>query len=297
MKLGISCGTLVQHYGYEKALELCKETGFDAVDFDLTLPMITQLYDSSEQASEDYFHQVRLKAEALGLTISQTHGRCITYTPDEEWCAKIRRLCEKDFYATKLLGAPACVVHPILSKPWVEHHQDEAFMHRKNKEFYDDITPFAEKNRIKFALETFGGNRINGEFKSEFFGDAKQLKKQFDLLDTPYKTLCVDTGHTNNTIKYGKLGPADAIRLFGKDVTLLHLHDNTGNNDTHLPPLTDAGEAGVCWPDVFDALEEIGYQGVYNFELNLNRYLPCLPEAMQFLGKWLRIFLENKGRM
>ena len=74
-RIGINCEALCIRYGELKALEICAASGFDAVDFDLTLPMITQLYNESEQTMEDYFHQVRLKAEALDLTISQTHGR------------------------------------------------------------------------------------------------------------------------------------------------------------------------------------------------------------------------------
>ena len=300
MKLGISCGALVAAYGYEKALELCRESGFDAVDFSLICygdrNRTDYLYDAPDEEFEEYFTSVRSKADMLGIEISQTHGRLLTYIPDEKWCSYTRQICKKDMIATRLLGAPSCVIHSILSKYWVEHHRDSDFMHKKNKEFFDDITPFAEENGVNFALETFGGNRIGDEVKAEFFGDARELKKQFDMLETKNKTICVDTGHTNNTVKYGLPGPEEAIRLLGHDVTLLHLHDNTGNNDTHLPPLVNAGDKAVHWSNVFDALDEIGYQGVYNFELNLTRYGNAMPDAVRFLGKWLRSFVEGKGR-
>ena len=105
----------------------------------------------------------------------------------------------------------------------------------------------------------------------------------------------MDTGHTNDAIGGGFLSVPNFIRMFGKRIKVLHLHDNNGTYDQHLPPLM--GDPGaVNWPDVFDALDEINYKGVYNFELQLVRYYYALPEAIQFLGKFLRRFVDDRGR-
>lgn len=299
MKLGISCREIVKRYGFEKAFELCKESGFDAVDFGLGSygndDEGLDIYQASEDQFEEHFTAIKAKAESIGLEISQTHGRCRTYTPDEKWCEYVRWVSEKDLKATRLLGAPSCVIHSILSKLWPENHLDGEFMHKKNKEFFDYLIPIAEENGVNIALETFGGNRINGESKAEFFAPVRELRKQFDMLQTANKTICVDTGHTNNIIKYGFEGPVETIRILGGDVTLLHLHDNNGRGDLHIPPIMNVNRGGVDWVEVFQALDDIGYQGVYNFELELTRYGDALPDAIHFLGKWLRYFVENKG--
>lgn len=300
MKLGISCGTIVSRYGYEKAFELCKKSGFDAVDFDLecfgNYDSKNDIYNASHNEFEEYFTNIKKKAESLGLEISQTHGRCETYYPDEKHCEYIRWVSEKDLLATRLLGAPSCVIHSIASGNWPENYLDGEFMHRKNKEFFDYLIPIAEENHVNLALETFGRARIYGESKLDFFGHVKELKKQFDMLETKNKTICVDTGHINEAVPFGVPGPAEVIKILGSSVTLLHLHDNNGASDQHLPPLT-YGRGGVKWNEVFEALDEIGYNGVYNFEIQLKRYGKVLVDAIPFLGKWLRYFVENRGEL
>lgn len=138
--------------------------------------------------------------------ISQTHGRCTTYTPDEEYNKWVRWVCRRD------------------------------------------------------------------------------------MLDTKNKMLCMDTGHTHKAhcVKPSVLDTVDAIRYLGKDIKLLHLNDNNGYFDQHLPPCYAGSELGLVWKNVFAALDEIGYDGVCNFELTLGHYGKVLNETVAFLGKYLR---------
>lgn len=299
MKLGISCSGVVNKYGYDKGFALIKESGFDAVDIGLGAygdrENPQDIYNASDDQFEAYFDNIRNLAKCYELIISQTHGRCRTYTPSLEEQEYARWVSERDLKATAILGAPACVIHQITTGKWSDYYKNIPFMHSKNKEFFDYLAPIAEKYQTCYSLETFGRAWVNGEHIADLWSDIHLLKEQFDMLDGSWKTMCVDTGHTNEATPFGKPSPAEAIRILGKDVTLLHLHDNNGSYDQHLPPLM--GDRGcVDWPDVFDALDEIGYQGVYNFELRLVPYYYALPEAMHFLGKFLRRFLDDRGR-
>ena len=83
------------------------------------------------------------------------------------------------------------------------------------------------------------------------------------------------------------------IRILGKDVSLLHLHDNSGNWDDHLLP----GMGNIKWPKVFDALDEIGYSGGYNFELSIRFAGKLLEEYANFMGKYLREFVNCRGAL
>ena len=60
----------------------------------------------------------------------------------------------------------------------------------------------------------------------------------------------------------------DVIRRLGKTVEVLHLNDNDTLTDQHKIPMTGC----IDWEDVFNALDEIGYSGVYNMELVLSRF-------------------------
>ncbi len=71
--------------------------------------------------------------------------------------------------------------------------------------------------------------------------------------------VCVDTGHAN----LGDLGAPRAIRMAGPRLLTLHLHDNWGQVDDHLPP----GRGNIDWPDVLAALREVGFSRPLQLEL------------------------------
>jgi sugar phosphate isomerase/epimerase len=93
--------------------------------------------------------------------------------------------------------------------------------------------------------------------------DAPELLSLIDAVgsDAPEGlAICLDTGH-HNLIK-GDQGKF--IRQAGQLLKALHLHDNDGSGDQHLLPY---GNGRINWKDVFTALNEIGYRGLYNWEI------------------------------
>lgn len=292
-KIGVSCSELIKRYGIERGLEICRESGFDAVDYSLECYKPGDaIYGGSDDAFEAHFDAIRKKAESLGLEISQTHGRCESYFPnDEEQHRRMDQLCGQDLRATALLGAPACVIHFINSSRWGK--QPAELMHRVSSEMFDNLVPFAEQHQVSIAMETFGAARVSGARIRDFFADPTEFKRQFDRLDTKYKTICVDTGHTHEAGSFWVPPAQDMIRILGKDISILHLHDNSGHWDDHLLP----GMGNIKWPAVFDALEEVGYSGVYNFELSIRFAGKLLEEYMHFAGKYLRTFVDSHGEL
>ena len=290
-KIGISCHYILATYGIERGLEICKESGFDAIDFDLCRHKLDDpIYGGSDDAFESHFNSIRKKADDVELEISQTHGRCETYIPgNDELKQRTDRLNELDLRATAILGAPSCVVHfPNTSACG---KQNPETMHSLAAEMYDTLLPSAQKYKINVALETFGAARIKGERTRDFFADPVEFKRQYDRLNTKYKTICVDTGHTHEVGSFWVPPPEEMIRILGSDVTLLHLHDNSGHWDDHLLP----GMGNIGWSKVFDALDEIGYSGVYNFELSIRFAGKMLEEYAHFMGRYLREFVNCRG--
>lgn len=292
-KIGISCQALIKRYGVDRGLEICKESGFDAVDFGLEIYNIgDQIYGGSDDIFEEHFDKIKRKAESLELEISQTHGRCITYSPnDEEHNRMIDKVSELDLRASSILGAPSCVIHFINTTRWGK--QPPAVMHKACGEMYDRFVPFAEKYKVKIAMETFGGARIKGAVIRDFFADPTEFKYQYDRLNTEYKTICVDTGHTHGAEIFWEPTPEEMIRILGKDISILHLHDNKGQTDDHLLP----GMGTINWSAVFDALDDIDYQGVYNFELAISFAKGMLDDFTNFAGRYLRKFVDNRGNI
>jgi sugar phosphate isomerase/epimerase len=107
--------------------------------------------------------------------------------------------------------------------------------------------------------------------------DAAQqlgLRLMYEPLDGPQDTpdhiakvlaelpslLChLDLGHSN---LFGR-SPVDMIRRFAQRLHHLHMHDNDGRSDLHLPP----GAGNIEWPAVVRALKEVGYDGTVTLEV------------------------------
>lgn len=290
-KIGISCGKIVQRYGIDRALEICKASGFDAVDFSLEAYKLSdKIYGGSLDAFESHFNAIKEKADSLELEISQTHGRCKTYAPDDDAGNRDADILNAmDIRATSLLSAPSCVIHFINNSRWGK--QPAEFMHSKNAEVYDKIIPYAEKFGVNIAMETFGAARVSGARIRDFFADPTEFKRQFERLNTRNKTVCVDTGHIHEAESFWVPPPEEMIKILGSDISILHLHDNSGHWDDHLLP----GMGNINWRAVFDALDSVGYSGVYNFELGLGFAGKMLEEYLGFAGKYLRAFVDNHG--
>ena len=298
-KIGISIGALQAVLGEKRALEICAESGFDAVDFNLKkygrdgFPV----YADGDEAVIEHFSKIGEYAKSLGLTISQTHGRNRIATSDAAFCEQMKWGSRMDLLATKALGAPTCVIHSVTTKAFP--NGDSTFMHEKNLSFFQYLAPYAEEIDVNIALETFGDSEANGKRVIDFFGDSRELKKTFDALNTHKKVICIDTGHTNKAHAVGLSDGSpvpdvvETIKMFGRDIKVLHLNDNNRFSDQHLPPMKKMA-GGVKWEEVYASLDEIGYDGVYNFELALGYFGSEMENFVRFLGGYLRKSVEGK---
>jgi sugar phosphate isomerase/epimerase len=282
IKIGISTYPLQKRYGDKEALRIAKSVGADAIDFNLTgqdYRNESSIYSKSESEFVEYFTQLKKYADSIGLEISQTHGRLPGLKNEKEFDDALIENARLDCYATSLLGAPTCVIHAVTTM----NHWDatDEFMHELNFRQFSQILPFAKQYNVKVATETFGD--VHGGAKCDFFGNNSELIKNYKLTKerlpeyADYFTVCMDTGHTNKATKFNNNPkPPQAIREIGSDITVLHLNDNNTEGDQHLIPFVSKNgwqiTGTIDWDDTFDALDEIGYNGVYNMELELNRY-------------------------
>ena len=282
IKIGISTFCMQSYYGDKEALRVAKECGADAVDFSLGIEDYRNPkspYSKSEAEFVEYYTNLRKYAESIGLEICQTHGRGPGLKNEKEHDDALIENARLDCYATALLGAPTCVIHAVTTMFHMEESPE--FMHELNLKQFGLILPFAKQYNVKVATETFGD--VHGGAKCDFFGNNCEFIKSYNLTKERYSeyadyfTVCMDTGHTNKATKFNNNPlPPQAIREIGSDITVLHLNDNTTDADQHLIPFV--GKVGwkipgtIDWDDTFDALDEIGYNGVYNMELELGRY-------------------------
>ena len=130
-----------------------------------------------------------------------------------------------------------------------------------NVEFFTEVLEYAKKYDVNICLETMLDVSWRGKVYKQYFTNPVHLKKLHDALNDEHIKYCVDTGHLNVS---GGMKVGDGIRILGGDIAALHIQDNQGGTDGHcLPPFGD-----IDWYDTISALEQTGYEGNYNFEVN-----------------------------
>lgn len=113
----------------------------------------------------------------------------------------------------------------------------------------------------------------------------------------------MDTGHSNKAVKFNQNPTVpELIRRLGSKITVLHLNDNDSTCDQHLIPCVGKGSFfpipnTLDWDEIFSALDEIGYDGIYNMELELERYgSELIPDTAAFAIKVLRNFMKQREK-
>lgn len=272
-KVGISIVRLQRTYGDKRALEIAKEVGADAVDFNLDNKDYRNpdcVYSKGDDAVIEYYKELKAYADELGLIISQTHGKLPGFINEKEEDDALVENSRLDCLATACLGAPVCVIHNASSIS-MGANPDPELMHHLSFDMFTRILPYAKEYGVKVATETFGDAV---EYHAcDFFGQIDEFMKAYEDIKAidefkDYFTTCVDTGHSNKAMPYGNPTPADVIRRIGSDIDVLHLNDNDTLTDQHKMPLSGT----IDWDDVLDALDEVGYNGVYNMEIKLAHY-------------------------
>ena len=93
--------------------------------------------------------------------------------------------------------------------------------------------------------------------------------------------ICLDTGHLNLTKGNTQ---REFVLKAGNRLHALHIADNQGETDQHMMPY---GRGNVKIAEVVEALEEIGYSDVFNYEIPGERLapLPILGYKLQYIAK------------
>lgn len=101
--------------------------------------------------------------------------------------------------------------------------------------------------------------------------------------------ICLDTGHLNLV---SGASQREFILKAGRKLKALHIADNEGVTDQHMMPF---GKGNVNIIEVFEALKEIGYKGIYNLEIGGERRCPL--EIRQFKAQFIKKSFEYLDRV
>ncbi len=249
-------GLLFYRIPVEEAVSRVASLGADCVEIIFDVPHF------SPDFRMDELRGLKKTVDSSGLEVS-VHGPIWDFNP-ASWHQEVRSLALKKMKQSidvcSRLGGDVVVMHPgkcpipqigrLLSetKAWFV-------------DFTSDCLAHAKKRNVKLALENFP---TNSEHPYSAPNDMVALARKLDGLGITY-----DVGHAYlHKRREDMVAPekkmAEEIRLMGKYLAHVHIHDNHGAWDEHLIP----GRGEADFGPIVKALREVDYKGRIIAELH-----------------------------
>jgi len=288
MKIGMG-PYYIRKYGCGEGGERMRAHGFDYLDYDRYANTECELYRYTGEAFARDCERLREELTASGIKINQVHGpwRWPSQDGTEEDRAERFEKMSRATIAAGILGAKYIALHPIMPFGYDSPEQPEE-QFRLNVEFFSRLATVAEENDVIICLENMPFTRLPTASISSILRIVREVNH-------PNLRVCLDTGHANIV----KPDPAEAVRLVGKELLMmLHIHDNMGDRDSHLPPALGYGT--IDWEEFATALAEIGFDGVLSLETHVDEMTFAEEEreerelALAERAKWLAELVDKK---
>ena len=249
MKISLSsCGFSGLYNSPKELVEVCSKTKFRYIDFSF----------SNLVESENFIKEISEcgdTAKKLGIGFTMAHAP-YKYNPhtNQDYFDKQIEQMKNAFEGCSILGIDRMTVHSGFS---CSKTREE--MMQKNIKYYNAILPLAEKYNVKIMIENIAEEIYRRVFVIETAENILELKEM--LGNHPLIKACWDTGHANTK----GLDQYNNIAKLKGELCGLHLQDNNGYNDDHMPLLMGT----VNFDEVMKGLIDIGYDGPFNMETKL----------------------------
>ncbi|MBQ6947139.1 MAG: sugar phosphate isomerase/epimerase [Clostridia bacterium] len=273
MRIGIAGGVYTNPENGEMDLAAIVDHGYDCIDLDLC-DTAKQVYTLSEEDFVLYMQELGQNIRNSGLRVSQVHGPWPTDDKSEQSRAEKLVYMQRAVRATALVESPYMVVHPVMPFGW-SGGEDAEMALAMNIEFFRELCDYAAPYGVGICVE-------NMPFLEQRISTVDRIVELVQLVNRPNFHICLDTGHAN----VFRHNCGDMVRLCGKYLKVLHVHDNCGKRDSHCIPF----DGTVDWNGFTAALKEIGFDGVMSLETKVRRDYPegMREETLQHLARIAR---------
>lgn len=254
MKLGLS-SLLFPNASIEDIVKFSAKFGAECVELIYDVPHFPPGYDRRELSG------IKELLDAHGLGIS-VHGSFWDLNPAshhrELWELTLKQV-RQSIDACRALGGEIVVLHfgrcPV---PEVEDFLEGTKW--RYRRFLEQCLPYARERGVTLALENAGGQ------PATYPSTVEELKRL--VLELEGAKVAFDIGHAHLAERRagGKatgLAIAGAIEDLREHLVHVHVHDNHGKKDEHLPP----GDGDINFKPVVEALRAINYGGLLIAEL------------------------------
>lgn len=250
MKIGLTTMLFVRDSA-EDAVRKAAAFGAECLEVIYDLPHFQPGHDRRKLAG------MRELLDSYGLGVS-VHSGFLDLNPASHYRElldlTIRQTVES-MEACRALGGGITVVHfgrcPISELGWLREGTERAF-----REFLAGCLPRARDLGVTPALETSDGRR-------HFYPATTQELKRL-VEESEGAKVAFDVGHVHLAARRGaEASVAGSIRELRDHIVHVHVHDNHGAFDDHLPP----GDGEIDFGPAAEALREINYSGMITVEL------------------------------
>ena len=179
----------------------------------------------------------------------------------------------------KAIGVRYAVLHLDLLRRYPELTLEQK--REKNLEALKELIDHIKDTDIVLCLENLKEPKLAES--------AEQLLWFIEQLGDAHLGICLDTGHLNLAENKDQV---HFIRTAGSRLKAFHLADNDGSSDQHLMP-TARGQ--VDFEGIFKTCKEIGYPGLYSYEIpgeSWNTPLPVLAAKTRYIRELSEYFWD-----
>lgn len=260
-----SIAGLLRQVELDEALETVAKAGFHLVDFPLSV--FSRPKDSPLRQPDwrQWVGNTKEKLARMGLSVTQTHASWEQDIKENFSFEPPYEIFHRTIEACRMLGCGKLVFHAPLYFFRMPTEKLREQVVQWCIRWFQELLPVLERFDVTAELEnTFDYRNIQQPGDPPFpFTSAADMLALRNGIGSRRVQLCLDTGHANI---YAQNVP-NMIRAYGEHLEVLHLNDNFGlisplYSDLHLFPTYGR----LDWEEIFNALYEIGYQGVFNLE-------------------------------
>lgn len=241
---GIAGRTPIINPDYEKELAECKKLGYDCVDFDYTGMSVFFVFVNNLEI----LRQGLQKIQDAGLTLNCVHLPYGSEINPSDLCELRRKgvveYMKQAFEVMDEFNPRGYVLHPS--------HEPVAI---ENREAHKQQLIKSLKEIVKSTKNMVCLENMTRTLLCNTVAETMEIVAQVDGLK-----ICVDVNH----FLHDK--PEDAILQFGERVGTLHISDHDFIDEMHRLP----GDGKIDFMNVIGALEKIGYDGAFNYEVRMS---------------------------
>lgn len=248
MKIGAST---IAYRNRQLNADLLKEIKVSGIE----ILELTDYHPAFEYANLAAFRTLKATLDDLEMQIYTLHAHllhldqaCVLWASSSDQRQHLLASYQTAIDAFARLGGGIMVTHDITiaERDQPEHGEQLAAL----TENLQQITTYAADHNVRIAVENLGRG---------YFSDPVNLKNLVRAVGLDTIGMCIDTGHRNLNGD-----PVEALRIAGEKLFTVHIHDNHGQHDDHLLPT----RGNINWSSILQALDDIGYPGVFMYELS-----------------------------